>query len=117
MSSREVYTDSVLRERWDDDARTYTEWDAQGVQSSQRSYTTEENTAADARAAAALLVSNATTLRDRAAAALSSNADFLANASPTNAQAVTQVRALTRQVNAIIRLLVLNAVDDISDTA
>ena len=55
------------------------------------------------------------TLTERAAAALTNNADFLALASPTNAQAVTQVKALTRQVNALLRLE-LRALDDITDT-
>lgn len=40
----------------------------------------------------------------RAAGALSGNATFLALASPTTAQAITQVKALTRQVDALIRL-------------
>lgn len=47
---------------------------------------------------------NEVTLRDRAMSALMNNADFLAIASPTNAEAIAQVRALTRQVNALIRL-------------
>jgi hypothetical protein len=45
------YIDGVLRERWDDDARVYTTWDAGGVQTSQRPYTPEENARADAEAA------------------------------------------------------------------
>ena len=40
----------------------------------------------------------------KVATALTNNAVFLAVASPTNAQAVAQVKALTRQVNALIRL-------------
>ena len=60
--NHETYTDGVLRQRWDDTARTYTEWDAQGVQISTRPYTTEENAAADQRAAAALLVTNEATI-------------------------------------------------------
>lgn len=43
-------------------------------------------------------------LRAKAVGALASNITFLAIASPTQAQAVTQVKALTRQVNALIRL-------------
>ena len=31
--STEVYTNGILRERWNDATRTYTEYDAQGQQS------------------------------------------------------------------------------------
>lgn len=44
-------------------------------------------------------------LHGRARQALVDNASFLAVASPTNAQTLAQVRRLTRQHNAIIRLL------------
>lgn len=56
---------------------------------------------------------NADALRDRAAAALDANAAFLANNSPTNAQVLGQVRLLTRECNAVIRLLLgmLNSTD------
>lgn len=49
---------------------------------------------------------NAKTLRQRADAALAANATYLAIASPTNAQITAQVRRLTQENNAIIRLLV-----------
>lgn len=49
---------------------------------------------------------NVKTLADKAEQALTANATFLALASPTNAQTLAQVRSLTRQVNAIARLLV-----------
>lgn len=55
---------------------------------------------------------NRLTLEDRAKNALTANADFLALDAPTNAQALTQIKALTRQTNAIIRLLV-RELDDI----
>ena len=57
---------------------------------------------------------NADTIRERAGAALTTNADFLALGSPSNAQVLAQVRALTRQVNGIIRLTLVR-LDDISD--
>lgn len=44
-------------------------------------------------------------LRAKAAAALAANSTFLAVTSPTQAQAVARVQRLTRQVNALIRLL------------
>lgn len=54
-------------------------------------------------------------IRDKARQALASNASFLALATPTNAQTVAQVRALTRQTNALLRLY-LDALNDVSDT-
>lgn len=55
--------------------------------------------------AEAAAVANAATIRDRATQALSTNADFLALASPNNAQNAAQVKALTRQVNGLVRLV------------
>lgn len=51
-------------------------------------------------------------LLDRAPAAFANNQAFLALNSPTNAQTLAQVQALTRQVNALFKLTV-----DPSDTA
>lgn len=48
--------------------------------------------------------SNETSIRDKATQALQVNRDFLALTSPSNAQVVAQVKALTRQNNALIRL-------------
>lgn len=47
---------------------------------------------------------------DKATQALATNATFLALASPTHAQTLAQVKALTRENTAIIRLL-LNKLD------
>lgn len=58
---------------------------------------------------------NQAALQQRAQAALTNNVTYLAIPSPTNAQAVTQVSALTRQVDGIIRLL-LNQFDTITGT-
>lgn len=58
---------------------------------------------------------NAAALWSKAQAALTNNQTFLAITSPTNAQIATQVKALTRQVNALIRMR-LEAFDSISDT-
>lgn len=63
----------------------------------------------------AIDVANAVTLRQRALTALTNDAAYLAIAAPTNAQAVAQTAALTRQVSGIIRLL-LNQTTDISGT-
>jgi len=48
----------------------------------------------------------AATITTQATTAIGVNRTFLALATPTNAQVVAQVRALTRQNNGIIRLLV-----------
>lgn len=58
---------------------------------------------------------NQATLTSRAQTALTNNATFLAINNPTTAQAITQVKALTRQVDGIIRLL-LDQVDSLSDS-
>jgi len=58
---------------------------------------------------------NTDTLHARCHQALSTNAAFLALASPTNAQTLAQVKVLTRECTALIRLL-LNQVDDITGT-
>lgn len=57
---------------------------------------------------------NGDTIRDRAALALTGNSAFLALATPTNAEAVAQIRALTRQVNGLIRLTI-GHLDTITD--
>lgn len=61
-------------------------------------------------------VTNADTLRSRAAIALTTNANYLAIAAPSNIQVAAQVRALTKETNALIRLL-LGLLADVSDTA
>lgn len=58
---------------------------------------------------------NEPALEAKAVQALGINQAYLALASPTNAQNVAQIRALTRQTNALIRLL-LNLVDDTAGT-
>ena len=83
--------------------------------------TTAEQTAFDAGVAGAPAVeaanqaqrANLATIRQRAAQALTDNAAFLALPAPTAAQAIPQVVALTRQVNALIRLT-LGALDSTS---
>ena len=58
---------------------------------------------------------NAADLRTKAQTALTNNAAFLAIANPSAAQNAAQAKALTRQVNAVIRIL-LNQLADVSDT-
>ena len=61
-------------------------------------------------------VANFATLQQRAQAALTANAAFVAIATPTNAQVVAQVTRLTKECNALIRLF-LALLADVSDTA
>lgn len=48
---------------------------------------------------------NLAALQSRASAALAVNATFLGIASPTNAQTLAQVKVLTKECSALIRLL------------
>ena len=57
------------------------------------------------QAAQDILDGNRTTLQDRALTSLQGNRDFLALAAPTQADALAQVKDLTRQNTALIRLL------------
>lgn len=58
---------------------------------------------------------NTTTLQQRAVTAIDNNVTYLGITNPTQAQAVTQVAALTRQVDALIKLL-LNQINDTTGT-
>lgn len=68
-----------------------------------------------AQTAADTAAANQQTLLSRAQTALTNNEAFLAIASPTTAQTLTQVKALTRQIDALIRLG-QGLITDISDT-
>lgn len=116
MIRRCVNVDGVDVEAWDSDAGTYTQRDEAGSVVEQRPLTVDETAAFVAEAAAARDATNATTLEDRARAALTANATFLALASPTNAQVVAQVRLLTKECNALIRLAV-SALDSTEGTS
>jgi hypothetical protein len=48
---------------------------------------------------------NEETLRNQSVQALKNNRDFLAIAAPTQAQTLTQVTRLTRQMNGVLRML------------
>ena len=104
MSTR-IYSNDVLRELWDDATRLYTKWDSAGVQVEQRPYTEEENTRADAEAVTNTAERNREAIEAKAKAAITANNNFLALSSPTNAQTLAQVKVLTRENTALIRLV------------
>lgn len=102
MSILVYSTNGVLIEQWDDVSRTYT--DFRPNPDLTRPYTAAENARADVEAAAILASSNGSELTVKAKAAVTGNNAFLAITSPTNAQVVAQVKAATRQLNALIKL-------------
>lgn len=94
--------DNNALERWDDGTRTYTDFRA--TPDVVRPYTAAENAEADQRAAEGSRTTNGEAIRSNALTALTSNRNLLGIASPTSAQNAAQVKALTRQVNGLIRL-------------
>lgn len=99
--SRYIYPSGYSPDPLDPGVGALAAWDL--LAGTARPYTAAETLAAlDARAAADL-ASGLTDLLARARRALDTNATFLALTAPTNAQVLTQVRLLTREVNALIR--------------
>lgn len=101
----DIFEGGMLRERYDDATRSYVKYTDKGVQESSRPYTAKENAEADARAQVNVITANRTAIETQAATTLAANKAFVGIASPTNAQSAAQVKALTRQVNGIIRLV------------
>ena len=99
-----IYQSGVLRERWDDTTRIYTAFNSSGVQTSTRAYTAAENAKADEDALTSLYAVNEAALLAKVPTALTTNNTYLAVANPTTAQNTAQVKALTRQVNALLKL-------------
>lgn len=98
-------------ETFDGGAGTYTRRSMTGTVQETRPFTTDEQ----AQSVTRDTWTNGDTLRQKAQQALNANATFQAIASPTNAQNATQVQALTKQCNGIIRLL-LGALDSTTGT-
>jgi hypothetical protein len=73
----------------------------------------DSNVAAVTSATLDATSANARQIETASRSALAQNKAFLALASPTNADVLAQVKALTRQMNGVIRLL-LGQLDDAS---
>lgn len=86
---------------WDSDRMVYEQRDLQGRLLASRVMTAQE--ALDHPSP--VEDTNAKTLKQQAQAALQADRDFVALASPTTAQTLAQVKALSRQVNGLIRNL------------
>lgn len=111
----DTYSGGKLVARLDDQTGKATTYNADGTVATTRNLTAEETAQFAAAAAANTAFSNAESLRQKAGQALTTNAAHLALASPSTAQNTAQVKALTRQVNALIRLQI-DQTDDISGT-
>lgn len=92
-----------LRERWDDASQTYTDFRVDPPAS--RPYGALEIADAERRAVEDAAPTNRSAIESAAKSAHVSNKTFLALDSPTNAQLAAQVKALTRQNNGLIRLV------------
>jgi hypothetical protein len=103
--STQQFTNGVLRKWGDDGSRTVKEYNAAGALTSTRPYTAAENADADAAAAVALGRMNRATIESQVAAAITANKAYVALANPTTAQTTAQVKALSRQLNGVMRLL------------
>lgn len=100
-------------ELWDDTTNTYYNYIT--GESVSRPFTQEEIDFFTMQAQKDTISRNMESVLTKITAALGSNSTFLALATPTNAQTLAQVKALTRQMNALMRF-VGNKLDTLSDT-
>lgn len=109
--NRQSYVDGILREQWSngtqagDPAAGYTAWDANGTVTTQRALTTEEAASLAALDTVATQGSNQSALINKAQTAITANGTYIALTNPTAAQTTAQVKMLTRENTAIIKLL------------
>jgi hypothetical protein len=100
-----VYIGTVLRQKWDDASRTYTAWDAAGVQTSTRAYTASENAAADAAATQLTLASNQSTIQTNLAQDLVAMQSIIDDTNANiNASPAADIKSLARAMRRSIRM-------------
>jgi hypothetical protein len=100
MTARDVYVDGVFREHWDDDIFKVTFYGEGGVTLYQRDYTPIEI----AEANTIVQNTNRSLIFQQALDAIAANKAFIALTAPTNAQVLAQMKALSRQVDGLMRL-------------
>lgn len=104
--SQQNYLDGVLRERWDDVQRTYTEFDAAGEVVSSRPYTVEENARADAEAAAVVADSNRVSIETALDDTLAELQTLVDTPNATiNSGPAPYIKVLARALRRLIRLV------------
>lgn len=109
--NRQRFVDGALREQWtnatladDPKPAAYTSWDARGAVTKTRALTAAEAQALADIDSTAATDANHAAVHQQIQTALANNRTYLNNASPTNPQVAAQVRALTQQSQALIRL-------------
>jgi|ERR1700685_129773 len=90
---------------WDAVADTYTSYDASGNVVSTRALSPAESAQVAPILSQVTAAANLKTLNTAAKGALTANATFLSITAPTSAQFAAQVEALTKQNDALIRLV------------
>lgn len=105
MSMYSFYSSGVLKEKWDDVARTYTAYNTSGVQTSTRAFTPAENTAADERVAADNVRTNAVQIQLDLNAALNTLQTIIAD---TNANINANAAVPLKDVCRILRKSIKN---------
>ena len=101
-----VYADNVLREFWDDAARTYTAWDAAGVvvAGTPRPFTAAENVAGDSRVAQVSATSNQKSILQLLNDTLPT-LDTITNTTNANMSGNTAAAAIKDEARALRRII------------
>ncbi|MFJ6729981.1 hypothetical protein ACIQPQ_34290 [Streptomyces sp. NPDC091281] len=100
--------DASALEQWDLAERVYRRWDC-GALVEERPFTAAENGSADQQVSDTARQANRAVLLERARTAFTANAAYLAKVAAgtaTNVDHLAQVPALTRQTQALVRLIV-----------
>lgn len=105
MSTEVFDAQRRLRERWDDLARVYTAWNEDGVETTQRMFTSAENAVADEAAAVVNKDKNRVALLDRLADANATLRGIVNASSFNNSQRDETLRYLARVCVAQNRLI------------